>query len=164
MIVFYSNPNTLSLPYKVTKKVELRDKNNLPIFDGTGNVKLVEKDFAEYYKFVPGKNIITKELWLKIVEYNKDDMDYYNTVFQIFKPKIDVKTNNEIGEDENKINLKTLSTKEMKDLIENTMELPDIDKYLKHEKGRDKIRPSIMKAIKNRKIEITKADEALVKD
>jgi len=164
MIVFYERPNALYLPYKVTKKVELRDVQNQLIYDKDGKVKLIEKSFAEYFTFSPGKNIISKELWLKIVEYNKENMEYYSTILKIFRSKIDEETNKEIGEDENKINLRTLNTIEMKDLIRNSMDIKDIQKYLKFEKERDKIRPSIIKEIKIRKIKINKADEALIKD
>lgn len=164
MIVFYEQPNVLYLPYKVTKKAELRDAQNQLIYDKDGKIKLIEKDSAEYFTFIPGKNIISKELWLKIVEYNKEDMEYYSTVLKIFRSRIDEETNEEIGEDEDKINLKTLNTTEMKNLIRNSMDIEDIQKYLKFEKERDKIRPSIIKEIKIRKVKINKADEALIKD
>jgi hypothetical protein len=161
MIIFYVKPNILNLPYKVTRKIELRDKQNNPVFDENGKIRLVEKDFAEYHKFIPGKNCISKELWLKIVDYNKKNMEYYSTILKIFKPKIDEDTQEEIGENEDFINLKTLSVKEMKDLIENTMDIKDIDRYLKNEKERDRVRPSIIKAINNKKAQISEADEAL---
>ena len=164
MIVFYSKPNVMSLPYEVIKLVELRDKENQLVYDKSGKVRMVEKKSAEYFKFIPGKNKISKELWLKIVDYNKEDWDYYSTILTIFRPIIDEETKAEVGEEDDKINIKTLNAREMRDLVENTMDINEINRYLKIEKERDKTRPSVMKAIKSRKAQITKADEAFSKD
>jgi len=163
MIIFYSRPNTLSLPYIVTRQIELRDGQNQLVYDKDGNVKKVNKDYSEYFRFIPGSNSISAELWLKIVECNKKNMEHYSSVLKIFKPKIDKKTDEVIGEDENNINERTLDASEIKDLINNTMNINDINKYFKYERERDKVRPSVMKAIKLRKAQITKADEAFSK-
>jgi len=160
MIIFYQKPNILSLPFKVIRKIELRDKDNKPILDDEGKPKLIDKDFAEYFKFVPGKNSISKELWLKIVEYNKEDMDYYSTVLTIFKPKIDEETEEEIGEDDENINIKELNAREMKDLVENTMTIGDLVYYEKTERERDKPRKTILNALRKQKDAISAADEA----
>lgn len=164
MIVFYTQPNTLKLPYKVIKKVELRDKDGLLIHDEKGNVKLINKEGAEYFNFIPGKNTISKELWIKIVDYNKRNWEHYSTILRVFKAKIDKKTEIEVGENEDKINLDTLSVLEMKELIENTMDVEAINRYLKIENKRDKPRSSILKTIRTRKIKISEADKAFNKD
>ena len=85
MIVFYTQPNTLSLPYKTIKKIELKDDKGQLVYDAKGNIKLINKIEAAYVRFVPGKNTITNELWVKIVEYNKKNWDYYSTILNVFK-------------------------------------------------------------------------------
>lgn len=163
MIVFYNKENTLSLPYNKVIKVHQRDDKNRLVFDKDGNPKLINKDTAKYFKFIPGKNTISKELWLKIVEYNKEDMEYYKSILSVFMPEIDEKTQEEIGKDESEIDLRSLNQIQFKDLIKNTMDLADISKYLKFEKG-NKARPQVLKVIKKRQAQINKADEAIFKE
>ena len=164
MIVFYTQPNTLKLPYEIIKKVEARDRNGLLIYDEKDNIKLISKKDAEYFVFIPGKNTISNKLWIKIVEYNKRNWEYYSTILRVFKGKVDKKTEIEIGENEDRINLDTLNVLEMKELIENTMDIDDIDRYLKVEKKRDEPRSSILKTIKMRKAKISEADKAFNND
>jgi len=164
MIVFYTQPNTLSLPYEIIKKIELKDDKGQPVYDGKGNVKLINKKEADYVRFVPGKNTITNELWIKIVEYNKKNWDYYSSILNVFKGKVDAKTKIEIGENEDEINIDLLSTSEMNALAENTMDINDVNRYLKNENKRDRPRPSVLKTIKKRKATISKADKAFDKE
>lgn len=161
MIVFYKNANVLNLPYKVTNIVELRDEKNVPVYDSNGKIKLVEKDAYKYFRFIPGKNIITEELWKNISECNKDDMDHYSTILSVFRPKQNDDIDMEIGENEEDIDLSKLSTREFRELIENTMELNEINKYFDYEKSRDKVRPSVIKTIRLMKTKISKADQAI---
>ena len=164
MIVFYKNPNTLKLPYETIIKVESRDRDNNLIYDAKGNVKLINKKEAAYVKFIPGRNTISNDLWVKIVEYNKKNWDFYSTILNVFKGKVDPKTEIEIGEDEDSINIDTLSAPEMKELVENTMDVKDINRYLKNENKRDKPRPSVIKEIKRRKATISEVDKAFNKE
>lgn len=164
MIVFYVNPNTLKLPYETIIKVESRDKDNQLIYDAKGNVKFINKKEAAYIKFVPGKNTISNDLWVKVVEYNKKNWDYYSTILNVFKGKIDPKTEIVIGENEDEISIDGLSAVEMKELVENTMDEKDIDRYWKAENKRDKPRPSVVKVIKRRKATISEADKAFNKE
>ena len=181
MIVFYNRPNTLSLPYPTIQKVEFRDNQNKRVYDANGKVKLIDKIVPVYFKFIPGKNTISKELWLQIAEYNKEDWDHYRTILNVFRAKTieieqkasdDIGLSNtksaeplevEIGENEEEIKLENLNTKEFRDLIENTMIIDDLKVYLKYETGRDKPRSFIIKAIKSRKARINKADEIMTK-
>ena len=164
MIVFYTNPNTLKLPYEITEKVELRDRDGLLQYDAKGNIKQVNKKGAAYVKFIPGRNTISKDLWVKIVEYNKRNWDFYSTILNVFKGQVDPKTEIVIGESEDSINIDTLSASEMNELVENTMDEKDITRYLKNEKKRDKPRPSVIKTIKRRKATISEADKAFNKE
>jgi len=164
MIVFYTNPNTLKLPYGAVKKVKLRDRDGQVIYDAKGNIKLINKKEAKYVRFIPGKNTISSELWVKVVEYNKKNWDYYSTILNVFKGKVDVKTEIEIGANEDEININELAASEMKELVENTMDGKDIDRYLKNENKRDKPRSSVVKAIKRRKATISEADKAFSKE
>jgi len=52
----------------------------------------------------------------------------------------------------------------MKELVENTMDEKDINRYLKNENKRDKPRPSVIKEIKRRKATISEADKAFNKE
>jgi len=160
MIVFYERPNSCTLPYKVIKKVEVRDKNGQIVYDDKGNVKTINKNGFEYFKFVPGKNIISPALWVKVVAYNRKNWDHYSTILKVFKGEFDKKTNVEIGADEDKINLDDLSPSEMNQLVENTMDYNDIIRYEKKEKSKDRPRQSVLKMIKRRKAIISEVDKA----
>lgn len=167
MIVIYNRPNVLKLPYKTTIKVQQHNKDNSPAFNEDGNPIMINKELPEYFSFVPGKNSISADLWLKIVDYNRDDMDHYNTLLKVFRPEseteIETGATVEIGSDEENLDLSKLSTKEFRELIENTMEIEDLNKYFIFENSRDKIRPSIIRSIKTMKNNVTKADNAVSK-
>lgn len=165
MIVLYSQPNLLKLPYEIIKKVQARDKNNSPIInEKTDKPKLIEKKSAEYFTFVPGRNNISKELWVKIYEYNLEDMEFYSSILKPFKPIVDKETQLEVGTDESKLDIIKLKTRDMITLITNTMNTKDLNTYKENEKKRDKPRKAIMDAIKNQIVLINEVDEALVKD
>jgi len=136
MIIFYNKPNTLTLPYKVKKKQEL-------------------------FRFIPGINHISKETWLAIVNAAGNDMDYYKTLLKVFQPKIDVETKQEIGEEENKVDISGLKVSEMSELIENTMEKESLEEYYELEKKRDKPRTSITRLLKQKLEEISEVETAL---
>ena len=165
MIVIYTQPNALHLPYYVIVKVQKKDKNNRPIIDDkTGESKLIDKKITEYHTFIPGKNYLSKEKWLSIVEYNKDDMDYYSSILKPFKPIVDKESQVEIGVDESKIDFSKLKTRDMVEIAENTMVLADLEKYLVMEKKRDKPRPAVKRAIKDQIVLVSEAEIALDKD
>jgi len=165
MIVIYNQPNIFHLPYYTIKKVQKKDKNNIPIIDEkTGEQKLISKKVTEYHTFIPGKNIISREKWLDIVEYNKNDMEYYEPILKPFKPIVDKETQIEIGTDEINIDYKKLKTNEMLNIVENTFDKKELEIYLKNEKKRDNPRIAIKKAIKSQMIIVSEAEEALEKD
>jgi len=138
MIIFYNKPNTLTLPYKLKKRQEL-------------------------FKFIPGINHISKEIWLAIVNAAGDDMDYYKTLLKIFQPKIDIETKEEIGEEENKVDISGLRVSEMSELIENTMEKEKLEEYYELERQRSKSRTSIIRLLKQKLGEISEVEAALKK-
>jgi len=164
MIVIYAKPNALHLPYYVIIKAQKLDKNNKPVIDDKGEPKFIDKRITEYHTFIPGKNYLSKEKWLSIVEYNKDDMDHYLSILKPFKPTIDKESQVEIGIDENKIDFSKLRTKDMVELVENTMALEDLDKYLTMEKKRDKPRTAVKRAIKDQIVLVNEAEVALDKN
>lgn len=165
MIVIYSKENIFHLPFYTTKKVQKKDKSGIPIIDDkTGEPKLINKSVTEYHTFIPGKNHISKERWLSIVEYNKKDMEHYEEILKPFKPIIDKDTQVEIGTDEKDIDYKKLKTREMQEIIENTFDKKELELYLKNEKGRDKPRINLLRAIKDQLIIVSDAEEALEKD
>jgi len=138
MIIFYNKPNTLTLPYKIKKKQEL-------------------------FKFIPGINHISKEVWLAIIKTAGDDMDYYKTLLKVFQPKIDLETKNEIGEEENEVDISKLRVAEMSELIENTMERKKLEEYYELEKQRDKPRTAITRLLNSKLEEISEVEAALEK-
>lgn len=145
MIVFYNQPNTLTLPYTIITENEGKE--------------IKENDF---FKFVPGKNEIDKDIWIAIKDAAGDDMDYYDTVLKIFQPKEDEETGQEIGEEIKDINISKLNIHELKELVENTMEKEPLYDYLDLEKGRRKPRISVLRAIKDRISKISDAEESLI--
>lgn len=153
MIIFYKKANILSLPYDsdgATKESQ----------DG----KIVDKPKIGYFDFIPGRNNIHKDIWLKIIEYNKEDMDYYKSILTIFQPKIDDKTKEEVGEEEEKINISSLNIHDMLELIENTVERDELSRYYDLEKERKKPRTPIVRAIKSRDKEIEDIEKILKKE
>lgn len=142
MIVFYTKPNTLTLPY---------------IEEINGN------KVNSFYKFIPGKNEIDKNIWLNIVKAAGDDMEYYNTILKVFQPKEDEKTGEEIGEEIENVDISQLNIHEFKELIENTMEKEPLYDYLDFERKRTRPRTSILSALKDRITKISDAEEILRK-
>jgi len=161
MIVLYKNPNTLSLPYAEKREVELKDEKGIIVLGEDNLPKTITKKVPVYFKFVPGKNIITPDLWKKIVKYNIEDWDYYSTILEVFLPIEDKKTGIIIGTDELKIDLNEVQTLDFKELIEYTMDADDLKSYLKKEKSKDRPRKVIIDAIKSQLNQISIADEII---
>jgi len=153
MIIFYKKANILSLPY-----------SNGETSKGSEDGKIVDKPKIEYFDFIPGRNNINIDTWLKIVEYNKDDMDYYKSILTIFRPKIDDKTKEEVGEEEEKIDISSLDIHDMLELIENTTERDELSRYYDLEKERKKPRTPIIRKIKKRDKEIEDIEKVLKKE
>jgi len=125
MIVFYSLPNTMTLPYVINK-------------------------VKGSYRFIPGKNHIAQDIWTSIVKAAGDSMDYYNTVLRVFQPILNESTQIEVGEEFENVDLTELNVRDMKELIENTMDSKELIRYEVLEKDRDRPRTSILKALKDR--------------
>jgi hypothetical protein len=164
MLVFYENPNTLSLPYPVLRKVEVRDSNGTVRLDSKNKPIFEEKEIPKYFKFVPGKNSISTKLWKEIVKYNEEDWDHYSTLLTVFRAHVDDKTGIEVGINEEKIDLTDLSTSEFKMLIKNTMDVDDLKRYKKFEMNRDKRRKVILDSIESMLDEISLADKEINKE
>lgn len=143
MVIFYKNPNTLTLPY------------TLVINPGTKE----EKEVQDVYKFVPGTNHIDKDIWLAIIKQHKSDMDYYSTMLKIFQPKLDRETKQLIGEDEKNIDIKKLTASDFGELIDNTMELEKLNKYFIYEKSRTDPRQFIIRKIIDRREEVEEMEQ-----
>jgi len=146
MIVFYNQPNTLTLPYVYTVKEK-------------GESKTIKDNF----RFIPGINKITKDAWLAITKTAGDDMDYYRTILKVFQPKIDPLTKEEIGEEEDKIDVKKLNVQDMLELIENTMSLEKLELYYEYEKDKNKPRAPITRLLKSKINEVSQVEEAIRK-
>lgn len=147
MVIFYKNPNTLTLPYILT------------ITDQNGNIKRIQN----VHKFVPGTNYLDKDVWLAIVKQHEDDMEYYSTMLKIFQPKLDRETKQLVGEDEKNIDIKKLAPNDFAELIENTMELEKLNKYFIFEKSKQEPRKFIIQKILDRKEEIEELEEIIRK-
>jgi len=162
MIVLYKNPNTLSLPYPEKRMVDVKDNKGIIVLGKDNLPQQIEKEVAQYFKFVPGRNYISASLWKKIVKYNKEDFDNcYSTLLKVFKPEKESKDGIEIGIDEAKIELSELSIQEFQELIECTMEADDLKRYLKFEKTKDRPRKVIIDAIRAQLNQINLADEII---
>lgn len=142
MIVFYNQPNTLTLPYTM-------------VIDG--------KKVNDFFKFVPGKNYIDKNIWIEISKAAGDDMDYYSTILSVFQPIEDKETGEVIGEEIDDVDISKLSVHEFRELIDNTMEKEPLYDYLDLEKSRTRPRTSILRSLKDRITKISDAEESLKK-
>jgi len=122
MIVFYNVPNILYLPY-TDKENQVREA-----------------------KFVPGKNVIDSEIWEIIcTKYKEDFRNYYSSCFKVLKPVREIKdTDMAVGE--NVIDVYKLTVAELRDLIENTMEISELVSY-KEAENKEKQRKTVFELI-----------------
>jgi len=122
MIVFFSEPRLLYLPYK--------------------NADNMQREQT----FIPGKNIIAADIWQLIVEQYKDDFEnYYSKKFKVLKPIKQI-TDTEMSIGEDKIDIYALTVNDIYALIENTMDIDELKSYKDAEnKGKD--RKSVYKAV-----------------
>jgi hypothetical protein len=149
MVIFYKNPNTLTLPYTLT------------VVAGVDGKEI--RKIQHVYKFVPGTNYLDKDVWLAIVKQHENDMEYYSTMLKIFQPKLDRETKQLIGEDEKNIDIKKLASNDFAELIDNTMELEKLNKYFIFEKNKQEPRKFIIQKIIDRKEEIEELEEVIRK-
>ena len=128
IVVIYDKANTLSLPYV------------------TGEGK---KRAVKYFKFVPGKNVVSKEVWDAInAELGEDRMANHS---RYLKPS-EVEVTEDGGIDLDSVK----NANDMCDLIENTMNLDELGKIEAYENNRDKPRKSVLSAIEDQINEIEK--------
>lgn len=151
MIVFYSNPNTLTLPYI--------DSNSQ----------------SKFFKFLPGKNHMSETIWLAVVKAAGKNIGYYETVLSVFQPRksieIEIPKNEdgeevmeiEVGKDEQEIKYSNLNVRDMSELIENTMDGEELKDYMKMEKNRAKSRVTIMRLLEEKIAQISEIEEVLKK-
>jgi hypothetical protein len=149
MIVFYSKPNMLSLPYKNP---------------ATG--------VQEFFRFIPGKNHIPEKTWLEVVKASKKRMSYYETVLSVFQPKdsIEIKGETEdgeeildieIGKDEKEIDYDSLNARDMVALVENTMEFKELEHLERVEKNRAKPRKTVMDKLQEKIAQVNEVDKLI---
>jgi len=121
MIIFYDKPNMLSLPYTI------------------GGAQL-------YCAFRPGRNDVADDTWDAIKSQNQQRIDdCYGMFLREFIPRVQIKQPEKF--DVENIDITILSQPEALDLIENTMEIEDLEKYLDAEKKRKPQRKMVKKAI-----------------
>jgi hypothetical protein len=115
MIIIYDKANTLSLPY------------------------VDEKKGVKYFKFVPGRNEVEKNVWDAILKYNGSRFDHYG---RFLRPL------NEEAAGDGDINYAALNVKELSELIENTMDIDQLGAIEAAEKSREKgERKTVLKEI-----------------
>ena len=147
MIIFYSKPNTLTLPY-VNEKTKLQS----------------------FFRFVPGKNHVPEKTWLAIVKAANKRMTHYDTILNVFQPKetVEVKGETEdgeeiisvdVGKDEKSIDYESLNAKDMNALVENTMELKELEHLQRMEKDRAKPRKSVLTSLGEKIAQINEIEE-----
>ena len=111
------------------------------IYDKANTLNLYytdESGAVKCNKFVPGENDIAKVIWDAIVKYNEVRMEYYGR----FLHALDEKAAGDGG-----IDYAALNVNDLRELIENRMDVDKLIEIETAENKRSKPRQSILKAI-----------------
>lgn len=111
-----------------------------------------DKGKIEYQRFVPGKNEVSSEVWEAINNSNASRMEHY---CRYLKPL------NEQAAGDDGIKYNELSVAKIQELIENTMDIPDLEEIIDKENHRDKPRKSVIKSVNERIEYISKIEAKL---
>ena len=95
--------------------------------------KQSDPKIIKVFNFMPGKNDIDPETWDKIKKEAGDTL-HHHTHLKVFSS-------------EDKIDIPALNAADMIELVENTIELPELEAYKKAEESRDKPRITVLKSI-----------------
>ncbi|MEW5804285.1 MAG: hypothetical protein AB1847_19490 [bacterium] len=144
MIVFYDNPNILSLPYTL---------------DG----------IQRYFDFVPGKNEIHPEVWKAISACNKERLDnHYSQFLRVFNPMLErvppsaeneLPLEIEVGKEN--FAFHDLTVQQALDLVQNTMAIDELHAYKDAENSQKRPRKVVLNTIDSRIAEISELDKKI---
>ena len=112
------------------------------IYDKANTLTLpysTEKGNVKYVKFVPGRNDVDSEIWNAILRCNEKRFEHYGKFLRAL---------DEEAAGDNGIDYAALSTRDLSELIENTMDIDKLADIESAEKSREKgERKSVLKEI-----------------
>jgi hypothetical protein len=130
MVVVYDKANTLRLSYAE---------------------KVGERTITKFYKFLPGRNEISGEIWEKIKKAvlarpsGEDQWDHYERYLKVVEAE---------ETEDGGIDYSTMKSSDLADLVSNTMELNTLAEMESCENSRKKPRKVVLDAIEKQRKEI----------